>query len=203
MRGRWTPALAAAGLLPYLARAITLYKGSAPLAFIACVCIRNATSGSEARKDAGVAAGLGEAAGACLAAHLHPRADDSSAPLPEELLVCANGMSVHSLWLEAGYSCVRVMALDAAAMALATLASETGAAAAPCQGRDARLAALLASGAALPALLAAWCLHPHLEGVRLALRNCGTLPAHRRALRAAAGALAPALFGALDLPLVG
>lgn len=56
-------ALVAAGLLPFLARVAAAPGGAwLPLASEACTCMRNATTGSEARKDAGVAAGLGAAA---------------------------------------------------------------------------------------------------------------------------------------------
>ena len=91
------------------------------------------------------------------------------------------------------------MALDAAAMVLATLASDSGGVAGA--GQEDRAGALVE---ALPAL-EAWRLHPQLPGLLLALRNFSCTWEQRSALRAVAGSgkLGRRLLAALSLPCEG
>jgi hypothetical protein len=188
-------ALVAAGLLPFLARAAAAHAW-APLSYQLSGCVRNATTGSEARKDAGVAAGLGPALAALLPAHLAPSPDDSA---PCVVLRYSSGAVVQHP-LDPGYSSVRKMALNGACMALATLASDTGGVLGP--GSLARVGALLGEGSpVLPELVSTWRLHRNMPGALAALHNCGTTPARRNGLRAAAGALGCKLLSALGLPL--
>lgn len=101
--------------------------------------------------------------------------------------------------LAPGFDSERLMAMDAAAMVLATLASDTGGVA--CAGQEARAGALVASGKALPALLAAWDQPPQPQpSVVLALRNLALTRVQRKVLRAAAGSKGSMVLAALGMP---
>lgn len=178
--------LVGAGALSFLAAAMRDNGRSTRLIYVAACTVRNLTTGSEARKDAAVAAGVVDALSAVLM-ELVPGATDE-----EPIMTYADGHMVdlplpRNVGCEDGWD----VAMDALGSAVATLSSPSdadgvvpGAPGYDFAPVDARNAHLLKTA---PSLVQAFYMNAKLPGIVLALRNIAGIPgAPRAAVRSAA-----------------